>query len=103
MIATDVLISTPGFRGLPEYLQNRIATQAFSRINPKTSFIVFDPGAEREEYEDEGQSLRIPCAELTEKVYAILDDYGSPEALSENLGRPVSTCYTITFLLAEEY
>lgn len=83
-------------------LQADMIEEGLTRINPKTNFIVFDPKAEEERTEDEGQSVILP-SKAKEKVYAILDDYGSPEALTDNCGFRVNTRYAVTFMLAEEY
>ena len=41
--------------------------------------------------------------QLPKKVYVKMDDYGSPEILSKQLGTKVNARYVITFMLAEEY
>jgi len=98
-----VLLKTSGFSSLDPDVQAEMMHVALSKINLKTNMIVFDPEAFEEAYEDDERTLRVPYKKAKKKVYAILDDYGSPEALSESLGRDVDTQHTITFLLAEEY
>ena len=56
-----------------------------------------------EKYEDEDRSLHISAPWLEEKVYVKLDDYGSKENLKENCGFEVSTRFTATIMLPEDY
>jgi len=99
-----ITLFTIGFRKeVPEGIKEEIIMKTLKKINPKTDFIVFDPNAEKEKYEDERRTLRIPMPGLKKKVYAKLDDYGSPELLSRDVGFPVDTQYVVTFMLAEEY
>ena len=104
-----VVMRTRGFIGLPEDIQTKIMTYALGRIKPdKPNWVVFRPcnGVE-ERLEDEGRTLVTGMTGLKEKVYVILDDFGSVEALKENMGKyappGLSTSHVITFLLAEEY
>lgn len=83
-------------------LQADIMEEGLDRINPKTNFIVFNPEVKKERIEDEGRSVILP-SKAKDKVYAILDDFGSAEALTENCGFTVYTQYAVTFMLAEEY
>ncbi|RLJ08610.1 MAG: hypothetical protein DRP12_00145 [Candidatus Aenigmatarchaeota archaeon] len=97
-------LSTRGFASeIHPDLQAKIWEITMREISPKTDFIVFDPDAKERKYEDEGRTLRVPMPELPKKVYAKLDDFGSPEVLSEQLGTKVNTQYLVTFMLAEEY
>lgn len=84
-----VIMRTSGFiREIPEEVQTNIVTYALRRINPKTGMVVFYPDGEKEEHiEDEGQTLITTIKGLTTKVYVKLDDYGSPEALRESMGK----------------
>ncbi len=66
-------------------------------------FLVFDPEAKQKRIEDQGRSLTIPMKTLRDKVYVKLDDYGSPEELSRQVGYPVSTQFAITFMLPEDW
>lgn len=75
-------------------------------------FIIFDPDFEsplvtkyplHEKYEDDNRSLRISMPGLPGKVYVKLDDYGSPETLSEQVGHKVRTQFVITLMMAEDY
>ena len=101
---------TRGFIGLPEEIQAKIMAYALKRVQPdKPNWVVFHPensGVE-EHLEDEDRTLVSAMAGLIEKVYVILDDYGSVEALKESMGEyappDLSTIYVVTFLLAEEY
>jgi len=99
-----LLLRTRGFvYSIDEDAQVEITEEGLKRIDPKApNFIVFDPKAEKERTEDNGESLILP-SKAEEKVYAKLDDFGSKEALSENCGYPVNTQFAVTFLLAEEY
>lgn len=73
------------------------------RITPEMDFLVFDPKAESVRIEDQGRTQIIPYKTIPKKVYAKLDDYGSPEELSKISGRLVETQYAVTIMLAEEY
>ena len=103
-----VPLLTIGFRGLNPDVQGDIMYKAFKRISPnKPDMIVFYPEGEREEtLEDEGRTLITTQKGLTAKVYAKLDDFGSPEALKENMGEYApkgNIQHVLTFMLAEEY
>lgn len=100
-----LVLRTRGFvNDVPSDLQGTIIAAGMRKIQPETpNFLVFDPKADNETEEDDGRTLRISMKDLKEKVYAILDDYGSSEQLSESCGFPVKTQYALTFLLAEEY
>ena len=101
---------TRGFTGLPEDVRAKIMAYALPRIkrdNP--NWVVFHPGNDgvEEHVEDEGRTLVTALTGLEEKVYVILDDFGSVEALRKNMGEyappKLSTSYVVTFLLADEY
>ena len=66
-------------------------------------FIVFDPKASKKILEDDDRTLRIPMKNLPDKVYAKLDNYGSKEVLSEQVGHHVNTQYVLTFMMADDY
>lgn len=103
-MANLFIVMTRGFQGLPSEISGDILSQGMIRIKPdKTDFIVFDPKAKTTEFEDEGRTLHIAYPKLDTKVYVKLDDYGSKEFLSENVGSQVDTQYAVTFMLAEEY
>jgi hypothetical protein len=97
------MVVTRGFLSLSEDEQAVIRELAVSHISQKTDFIVFEHGTEFMKHEDEGRTLRVTMPLLTTKVYAKLDDYGSPEELSKEVGHPVNTQYVLTLMLAEEY
>jgi len=95
---------TKGFIGeVDPDIGGRIIAYAIEYIKPSgPTMVVFDPQCKKMRKEDSGRTLIRPT-EATQTIYAKLDDYHSPETLSENLGRKVATQYVITFLLAEEY
>lgn len=64
--------------------------------------IVFDPKYSGEKYEDNNRTLRVGM-NLPGKVYAKLDDYGSPEVLAEQVGHMVRTRFVLTLMMAEDY
>lgn len=99
------MVFTMGFQGIDDdSIGGDIITKAIGWIKPdKPDFLVFDPEAEKTEYEDEGRTLHIAYPRLKDKVYVKLDDFGSAEALSENVGQKVNTQYAVTFMLAGEY
>ena len=105
-----VLMQTRGFQSeIPEDVRGRIICYALRHIKvEKPNWVVFYPdGGVKEHIEDEGRTLITSMQGLTKKVYAILDNFGSVEALKENMGRyappNLNTRYVVTFLLAEEY
>ena len=105
-----VLMQTRGFQSeIPEEVRGRILQHALEHIKPdKPNWVVFYPDGEVKEHrEDEGRTMITTTQGLKKKVYAILDDFGSVEALKENMGRyappNLNTRYVVTFLLAEEY
>lgn len=99
------MVFTRGFQGIEDdTIGGDIITKTIGWISPDNpDFLVFDPKAEKTEYEDEGRTLHIAYPKLEDKVYVKLDDYGSAEVLSENVGQKVRTQYAVTFMLAEEY
>jgi len=99
------MVMTNGFRDLPGDIIGDITRQGLAAIKPEpdASMIIFDPKHKRTGFEDGGRTLHVAYPRLETKVYAKLDDYGSKEFLSENVGRKLNTQYMVTFLLAEEY
>ena len=95
-------MQTCGIAALDDPAKTDVIRTTLARISPETDLIVFDPDHEGETVEDEGRSLRVGT-KLGEKAYAKLDDYGSAEALTAALGRPVGTRYVVTIMLASEY
>ncbi|MGC9778589.1 MAG: hypothetical protein HZR80_05050 [Candidatus Heimdallarchaeota archaeon] len=72
------------------------------------TWVVFCPIAKKCTFEDEGRTCKFPLKWLTkdinETIYAILDDFGSVEALQKNAGNPfITTQYVLTILFAHEY
>ena len=99
-----VPVFTRGFlQDIDPELRAKVMKLAFSRLSPKTDFIVFRNEIGSPHYEDEGRTYVFYLPELPKEVYVKLDDYGSPEALSEYLGCPTRARYVATFMLAEEY
>jgi len=109
-LTNAVIMRTRGFIGLPEEIQAKIMAEALKQIRlDKPNWVVFYPqndGVE-EHLEDEGRTFITTMTGLKEKVYVILDDFGSVKALKENMEKyappGLNTSYVITFLLAEEY
>jgi len=103
------IVMTRGFTDLDEKQRVEIMEKTFASMHKtntgwKPDFVIFDNKTYRQEqFEDGGRSLRIGMPGLDEKVYAKIDDYGSKEFLSEQVGRRVNTQYVITFMLAQEY
>jgi len=99
------MVMTNGFSNLPPVIASDIIHQGLAAIKPEpdASMIVFDPKHKRTGFGDGGRTLHVAYPRLETKVYAKLDDYGSKEFLSENVGRKLNTQYMVTFLLAEEY
>jgi hypothetical protein len=107
------LVSTSGFLEIDEderAIMMEIAVREVGSLGKNKygelipDFIVFDPSPDAKKgYEDDKRSLRIPIKTIPEKVYAKLDDYGSPATLSEQVGHPVKIQYVLTFMLAQEY
>ena len=103
-IAGAVMLSTRGFQEITPDMQAEAWEVAIKRLSKKCDWVVLDPDFREEgRYEDEGRTWHQRWEDAAAKVYAIRDDYGSPEFLSENLGRTVTTQYLLTFMLAEEY
>jgi len=95
---------TSGFLSdIPEEERAILLGEAIRNISRRTDFIVFDSEAKSRGFEDDGRSLRIPIKTMPKKCYAKLDDYGSAEELSNQVGHPVTTQYVLTLMLAEDY
>jgi len=107
------LVSTSGFLGIDADERAIMMEVALREVGSKgknkyeeliPDFIIFDPDPDaKKEYQDDDRSLKIPMKTIPEKVYAKLDDYGSAETLSEQVGHKVQTKYVLTFMLAQEY
>ena len=107
------LVSTSGFLEIDEEERATMMEIALRAVGSKgknkydeliPDFIIFDPSPDAKKgYEDDERSLRIPIKTIPEKVYAKLDNYGSAEILSEQVGHKVNTKYVLTFMLAQEY
>ena len=101
-----IILKTVSFSALDPDVQAELMRIALTKINTMRNWIVFDPETETEKIEDEGRTLRVPFRAVPERVYVILEDYGSPEALARELGREIpvpGVRYLVTFLLASEY
>ena len=98
------MVMTSGFSDLPAEIGGDILSKGMGWIKPENpDMLVFDPEQTATQLEDGGRTLHIAYSELEEKVYVKLDDYGSKEFLSENVGQRVNTQYAVTFMLATEY
>jgi len=103
-----LILFTQGFMALSnqyaEACGNMVKQAIHNLKTPAPDFLVFSPEHKGSPtFEDGGRTLRMGSFGSPEKVYAKLDDYGSPEALSENAGQTVGTQYALTLMLAEEY
>lgn len=105
IVTNYFMVMTSGFGRLEPVMASDIIRQGLAEIKPEpnTSMIVFDPEQAETVTEDGGRTLHVAYPRLETKVYVKLDDYGSKECLSENVGQQVNTQYAVTFLLAEEY
>ncbi len=99
---SPILLTTPGFRSLSPDHQVEAMTKAGAKLTETTDWVVLDPQAKKEGYEDQGQTFHATFSG-PKKVYAIRDDYRTVEALRENSGEDVNSRYALTLLLAEEY
>lgn len=107
------LVSTQGFLEIDDATRAIIMRMAIREAGGKgknqydeliPDLIVFDPRPDaKQQYEDEGRTLRIPLQKISSKVYAKLDDYHDAETLSEQVGHKVNIHYVLTFMMAEEY
>ena len=111
------LLVTAGAKAYPEAVKFAIAL-AYERIRGATDYITLDTQprvvathlreARGEGYEDEGRTYRAywPKGVRAPMFYVKLDDYGTPEALKESLGKYYpqgsSTQTVITIMLATE-
>ncbi len=102
---TFFLLGTRGFQyEIPQELQQKMIDVALIELTGKATWVVFCPEASERRTEDQERTVIYPLSlldrESKTKVYAILDDYGSPE----KVGLPIClTQYVLTFLLPEEY
>ena len=104
MLKVYVVVTRGFIDDIPEEERAILLNEATKNINvPKPDFIVFDPEAKSRGFEDEGRTLRIPIKTIPKRCYAKLDDYGSAEEVSSQVGHPVSTQYVLTLMLAEDY
>lgn len=89
-------------------ITQKVLTIAKQKLVGKVTWVVFSPEAKKCEYQDQGRTVLFPLSwlsqEMTKKIYVILDDYGSVEALRKSANDSfVSTQYVLTILFAEEY
>ena len=102
---TFFLVATPGFLSeIPQSLQYKMIDVALSELADAKTWVVFCPKVPERRTEDAGRTVVFPTSLLDKdnknKVYAILDDFGTPE----NVGLSyVKTQFVLTFLLPEEY
>jgi len=81
---------------------------AKQKLIGKVSWVVFSPDAKKCHFEDEGRTVKFPLKwlsqDITKTIYAILDDFGSVEALQKSANDSfIDTQYVLTILFAEEY
>ena len=81
---------------------------AKEKLVGKVTWVVFSPDEKKCEYQDQGRTVLFPLRwlsqEMTKKIYVILDDYGSVEALRRSANDSfIDTQYVLTILFAEEY
>lgn len=97
---------------IPEKQDVEIREIALKRLGDKgknqygetiPDLIIFAPSFTGEEYQDDNRSLKIGKNDIPAKVYVKLDDYGSPENLSREVGHPTRTQFVVTFMMAEDY
>lgn len=101
-----MLMTTKGFNATPtQFAQERMIAVALKTLKaPEPDFLVFDPEHNgHPKLEDEGRTIHMGSFGTPVKCYAKLDDFGSPEALSESVGHKVGMQTVITLMLAEEY
>jgi len=92
-------------------VQAKIMEYALKHLDKKTDMVVFYPHRVNTHYEDENRTLITFMDGLTQKVYAILDDFGEPSewgkmyepSIVKRLREAPNCRYTITFMLADEY
>lgn len=89
-------------------ITHKILTIAKQKLVDKVTWVVFSPDAKKCHLEDQGRTCKFPLKwlsqDLTKTIYAILDDYGSVEALQKSANDSfISTQYVLTVLFAEEY
>ena len=106
------ICQTVGFRSdIPEEIQARIMVHALKHFKAPTDFMIYGTEEVSEHFEDEGRSLSTFIPGTTKKVYAKLDDYGSPEKwdelyekeVADELKKGIHGRFVVTFMLAEEY
>ncbi|MHA1447686.1 MAG: hypothetical protein ACTSSN_13410 [Candidatus Heimdallarchaeaceae archaeon] len=86
----------------------KMTSYALDKLIGNTTWVVFTLEAKKCYLEDEGRTCIVPLLWMDkaapEKVYAILADYGSAEALQESAGdKTITTQFVLTLLLAEDY
>ncbi|MHA1501541.1 MAG: hypothetical protein ACTSSB_06790 [Candidatus Heimdallarchaeota archaeon] len=86
----------------------RMLGVARDNLKDAVTWVVFCPTSEEATFEDEGRTCRYPLKKIDESIhetiYAILDDYGSVDALQKSVGsKHVTTQYVLTLLFAHEY
>lgn len=112
-IGNIYMVSTTNFLNqISSEMDTKIRGIALKRLGDKgknqygetiPDLIIFDPHFNGEIYQDDNRSLKIGENDIPAKVYAKLDDYGSAEALSREVGRPVRTQFVVTFMMTEDY
>ena len=103
-----ILLTRGLFFEISPVVVNRMVKTALQKLVGKVSWVVFSPEAKKCYLDDEGRTCIFPMSWMiknyNKKVYAILDDYGSVEALQESAGdRNITTQFVLTLLFASEY
>jgi len=93
---------------VPPEVVLQLVTIAKQKLTGSVSWVVFCPLVKKWSFEDEGRTCRFPLQlvtkEIKDTIYAILDDYGSVEALRKSSGNPfISTKCVLTLLFSHEY
>jgi len=84
---------------------------ALENLEAPTDFVIYGTEEVSEHFEDEGRSLSTFIPDTMKKVYAKLDDYGSPEKwdelydkeIADGLKKGIHGRFVVIFMLAEEY
>ncbi|MCE7743507.1 MAG: hypothetical protein GPJ52_00065 [Candidatus Heimdallarchaeota archaeon] len=89
-------------------ITQKVLEIAKQKLVGKVTWVVFSQETKKCEYQDQGRTVLFPLKwlsqEVTKKIYVILDDYGSVEALRKSANDSfINTQYVLTILYAEEY
>jgi len=103
-----ILITSGIVANVDVFSVKKMVDTARQKLVGNITWVVFCPIAERSTLEDEGRTCRFPLRwidrSIKENIYAILDDYGSVEALQRSANdKYITTQYVLTLLFANEY